>query len=336
MKNFIQPTMPHSNNSAHTSCFSKAGTKLQDSNKWKLVFRTWAAVVLCIITCPLASAQATRTWVSGVGDDANPCSRTAPGKTFAGAISKTAAGGEISVLDPGGFGGVSITKSITINGEGTLAGILASGINGITINAGSTGIVNLTSLSLNGAASGLKGINITSAAEVNIERCVIANFSQAGIEINCTTPCRVNVRDTVIRDCVGGSISAKPNSVLTVKNCSLLSSQYGVRAEGAATVNLEDCVIAGHVGNGVVVNTTIITGQAMVNINDCFLTDNGGSAVLSKGTTATIRLSNNTITGNLTGITIPAGSGGIVLSYGNNQISGNTVDGSPTGTVLPK
>src|SRR5262250_2119072 len=76
-----------------------------------------------------ASAQATRTWVSGVGDDANPCSRTAPCKTFAGAISKTAPSGEISVLDPGGFGAVTITKSITINGDGTLAGILVSGTN---------------------------------------------------------------------------------------------------------------------------------------------------------------------------------------------------------------
>jgi hypothetical protein len=66
----------------------------------------------------MAQAQATRTWVSGVGDDANPCSRTAPCKTFAGAISKTAPCGEISVLDPGGFGAVTITKSITINGTG--------------------------------------------------------------------------------------------------------------------------------------------------------------------------------------------------------------------------
>ena len=66
----------------------------------------------------LAHAQATRTWVSGVGDDANPCSRTAPCKTFAGAISKTAAGGEINVLDPGGFGAVTITKSITISSRG--------------------------------------------------------------------------------------------------------------------------------------------------------------------------------------------------------------------------
>ena len=82
-----------------------------------------------------AQGQALRTWVSGVGDDANPCSRTAPCKTFAGAISKTAAAGEISVLDPGGFGAVTITKAITINGEGTLAGILNAGTNGIVINA---------------------------------------------------------------------------------------------------------------------------------------------------------------------------------------------------------
>src|SRR6187431_1230311 len=85
-----------------------------------------------------AFAQATRTLVSGVGDDVNPCSRTAPCKTFAGAISKTAAKGEISVLDPGGFGAVNITKSITLNGDGTLAGILASLVNGIIVNAPAT------------------------------------------------------------------------------------------------------------------------------------------------------------------------------------------------------
>src|SRR5437667_1735900 len=84
-----------------------------------------------------AHAQATRTWVSGVGDDANPCSRTAPCKTFAGAISKTAPGGEINVLDPGGFGAVTITKSITISSEGFEAGVLVSGTNGIIISGGS-------------------------------------------------------------------------------------------------------------------------------------------------------------------------------------------------------
>src|SRR5919112_198692 len=98
-----------------------------------------------------ASAQATRTWVSGVGDDVNPCSRTAPCKTFAGAISKTAAGGEINALDPGGYGAVTITKSITIDGSGTFASILASGTNGVIVNnAAAPPVVVLRGLSING------------------------------------------------------------------------------------------------------------------------------------------------------------------------------------------
>src|SRR6185503_16288072 len=116
-----------------------------------------------------AQAQATRTWISGVGDDANPCSRTAPCKTFAGAISKTAAGGEIDCLDPGGFGGVTVTKSITIDGAGTMGSILAAGTNGINVNDSATAspnsiIVNVRNLSIQGtgptgASPGFNGIN---------------------------------------------------------------------------------------------------------------------------------------------------------------------------------
>src|SRR5882672_5529710 len=107
------------------------------------------AVAICLHATP-AHAQATRTWVSGVGDDANPCSRTAPCKTFAGAISKTAAKGEINVLDPGGFGGVTITKSLTISAHGVLAGVLVSGTNAIIVNAAPTDRVVLRGLDING------------------------------------------------------------------------------------------------------------------------------------------------------------------------------------------
>ena len=106
--------------------------------------------LMCFFFASPAFAQATRTWVSGMGDDANPCSRTAPCKTFAGAISKTAAGGEINVLDSGGFGAVTITKSITIDGAGALASILALNTNGIVIN-GANIVVNLRNLAINGA-----------------------------------------------------------------------------------------------------------------------------------------------------------------------------------------
>src|ERR1700736_4226568 len=97
--------------------------------------------LLMLAFTSVASAQATRTWVSGVGDDANPCSRTAPCKTFPGAISKTAVAGEIDVLDPGGFGAVTITKSITIKAVGTVAGVLVSGTNGIVVAAGPSDVV---------------------------------------------------------------------------------------------------------------------------------------------------------------------------------------------------
>src|ERR1700753_3324242 len=85
-----------------------------------------------------AQAQASRTWVSGVGDDVNPCSRTAPCKTFPGAISKTAANGEINCLDPGGFGTVTITKSISIVCDFTEGGVLSANVNGIIVNLPTT------------------------------------------------------------------------------------------------------------------------------------------------------------------------------------------------------
>ena len=123
-----------------------------------------------------AAAQATRTWVSGVGDDANPCSRTAPCKTFAGAISKTATGGEINVLDPGGFGAVTITKSISIDCGGTFGSILAAGGNGINVN-GANIVVAIRNLSINGALTGLVGINFTNGISLHVENVNILGFS---------------------------------------------------------------------------------------------------------------------------------------------------------------
>jgi hypothetical protein len=134
-----------------------------------------------------AAAQATRTWVSGVGDDANPCSRTAPCKTFAGAISKTATGGAISVLDPGGFGSVTITKSISLVADGDLGSILSSGTNGIIINVGANDVVNLFGLEIHGASKsgspGLSGVKVIGAGRVNIIDCFIHDFATAGVEV---------------------------------------------------------------------------------------------------------------------------------------------------------
>src|SRR6267143_315377 len=130
--------------------------------KFNPYLRILIVVCFTLALASMAQAQATRTWVSGVGDDANPCSRTAPCKTFAGAISKTATDGEIDALDPGGFGAVTITKSITIDGC-CMVGILAAGTTGIIVNVTAAGdvrkTVRLRNISMNGAATGVNGIN---------------------------------------------------------------------------------------------------------------------------------------------------------------------------------
>jgi hypothetical protein len=149
-------------------------------------------------------AQATRTWVSGLGDDVNPCSRTAPCKTFAGAISKTATGGEINALDPAGYGAVTIMKSMTIDGTGTNASILASMTNGIIINAGTDGVVVLRHLNINGAGNGINGIRILAAQKVVIEDCYISNFTQKGIELNSTSPCSLVLNNVIIHHAADG------------------------------------------------------------------------------------------------------------------------------------
>src|SRR3954471_16224270 len=163
------------------------------------LFAIAAGFVVPLMASAPAHAQATRTWVSGVGDDVNPCSRTAPCKTFAGAISKTANNGEIDCLDPGGFGTVTITKSLTIdgtNGSG-FGSILAAGTNGVNVNDSATAtpntiIVNLRNLSIQGAGTGFDGIRFTSGKQLHVEHCVISGFrgngtSSDGIDVSLTT-----------------------------------------------------------------------------------------------------------------------------------------------------
>jgi hypothetical protein len=198
----------------------------------------FAAMICTAIGTSVAHAQANRTWVSGVGDDVNPCSRTAPCKTFAGAISKTAVGGEISVLDPGGFGAVTITKSITLDGIGTLASILVSGTNGININ-GANAVVTLRNINLISTDfTGLNGVQLLNGAILILDHVTIAGFD-TGVATVMGNATVVNSTITLNRGfgvhAVGGSI--------TVENSTLASNAVAVQAETGATVRLS--------GNGI-------------------------------------------------------------------------------------
>jgi hypothetical protein len=280
--------------------------------------RSLALLVVALLPSS-AVAQATRTWVSGVGDDANPCSRTAPCKTFAGAISKTAAGGEISVLDPGGFGAVTITKSITIDGSGTLGSILASGTNGISVNAGVNDVVVLRGLSINGASTGTNGVNVLSASHVRVENCIIFGFTLSGIR--ATAGGTVDVAGTTLANDAGAAITAGGTTVVTVNRSQLSLGGVGIAAAETAQVTARDTVITGFTTAGVMAADT-----SVVNVDGGLVAESLLGVQADAG--ATVRLSDVMLSHNGTGLS------GNVASFGNNRIAaGNGADGSPATTV---
>jgi hypothetical protein len=255
-------------------------------------------------------AQASRTWVSGVGDDANPCSRTAPCKTFAGAISKTAAGGEIDALDPGGYGAITITKGITIDGGGgQVASVLASGTNGIVVQAGPTSVVTLRNLRINGiegtGTGGLNGIRYLSGAALHVENCNIFGFTGDGINVATSTLGALFVTDTFLTN-NGNGIQIAP----TASN--VRSMLVRVRAHDNS-------------GYGFFLHPGASSGAGTVIDESTALVNGTGIGV----TGATLYLGNSVVIRNGVGVSI---TGGSVLSYKTNMIDGNN---SGDGTPLP-
>ena len=219
------------------------------------------AALLFVGLTPIASAQAPRTYVSGVGDDTNPGNRVAPCKTFYGALAKTAEGGEINVLDAGSFGGVSITKSVTITGMGVEGGILVSGTNAIVINAGDDDVVILRNLNFEGmgnstSLAGLAGVRIMKAGAVYIENCRIGNFF-VGVEetTSSTTGTQVFIKDTQILECKTAGISSKPAagaaSAFFIDRTRIEGCQAGVLIADRSKVVLNEAIIAYNVTDGV-------------------------------------------------------------------------------------
>jgi hypothetical protein len=271
-----------------------------------------------ILASAPAHAQASRTWVSGVGDDANPCSRTAPCKTFAGAISKTAAAGEINCLDPGGFGAVTITKAITLNCSATLGSVLVAGTNGIIINAGAADRVILRGIQIQGLNSGLVGIRIMGAAAVSIEDCVVTQFAQQGInDVRTTGNTKLFIRNTVVshNGSTGIALGATGPSNAEIENTSSINNLFGMGAASGNNAMIRRSVFSG--------NSTGIEADpgAQANIDNTAITGNGTGVQANNN----IRLSNSDIAFNTTAI---AGS---AISFGNNRITGNTSAGAAPG-----
>ena len=284
------------------------------------------AVAALACSVSLAQAQATRTWVSGVGDDANPCSRTAPCKTFAGAISKTAAGGEIDALDPGGFGAISITKSITLDGEGTMASILASGVQGVIIN-GAGAVVHLRNLSINGAGTtlGTNGINVFAASQVHVEKCLIQNFSNDGINFHPTSGF-LFVSDTSIWNTANIGIAVSTGRAM-VDNLHANGNGSAVSVIGSAIATVRNSYAAGN-GTGF---QAIVNAAAVINIESTVVTNNTNGVQAGNG--ATVRLSNTTVVSNGgTGLLNDGVS--FIASLSGNTVAGNATNGTFTSTQI--
>lgn len=292
------------------------------------------AVLLYAVFAASAHAQATRTWVSGVGDDANPCSRTAPCKTFAGAISKTATGGAISVLDPGGFGAVTITKAITIETDGQLAGVLSAGTNGIIINTpNATDTVTLRGLQINGAGTGINGVRMIGSGRVVIEDCTIQGVTTNGIDLSPVGAAKVLVRNsTISRAPAGSGISVTPTGagsvVLTVENSSLVHNRNGITlTSGIATIN--NSVISQNDLNGVFANSS--GANIVVNVNDSTVSNNLAVGIRALSATSSVFVGNTTISNNGTGVLAAGGSS--ISTYQTNRLNSNTTPGVFTATL---
>jgi hypothetical protein len=307
--------------------------------------RTFKLLFVAAVTFAFSAgayAQATRTWVSGVGDDVNPCSRTAPCKTFAGAISKTAEGGEISVLDPGGFGTLTINKAMTIDGGtgGGWASVLnTAGLAGFNVNV-TTGthvndaVVILRNITINGAVqapsgNGGNGISFIKAARLIVERCYIEDQSTTGItQASLATTGSLEVEDCFF-DNVGTGVNARTTSgfaTTQIDNCRFNGSTDGVNATSNAFVTIRNCVFAG--GAGSVNGAVRAAVGATVNVSTSLFANNGIGVNIAGGV---MRISNNDFFQNTTAI-----ANGTAESANNNKFRGNGSDGLVSNVIVVK
>ena len=302
-----------------------------------------------------ASAQATRTWVSGVGDDANPCSRTAPCKTFAGAISKTASGGEINCLDPGGFGGLTITKPISIVCDHTEGGVLSAGagVNGFVINLpNATDAVFLSGLDFHGAGTAQNGIRIVSGGVVHIQNTTIRNYRASnglGMSVQPAAALQLTLVNVTIADngnvpsANGGGILIQPtgaggNATVTMSNVRLQNNaQNNLRIDTTSNTGSGVFLFADNsqfTGSGNGVNVLQPNGAAIVRgfITDSLIASNSSQGWRVSGPGVQMASANNTITANGTGVI--RANNAVLNTYASNRLDGNTTDGAFTSPAL--
>lgn len=288
-----------------------------------------AAAALAFTAATPANAQASRTWVSGLGDDINACSRTAPCKTFSSAISKTLTGGEINCLDPGGYGTLTITKSITVDCHDVMGSVVAAGVPGIIINLDSAAnmIVRLRNINLNGLLSGTKGISIigtgANAADnaISIEDCLLDGWTQFGIQ-NSAIGGRLVIKNTTVRNNFGTGVGiASSTGTSTVKatldNVTVFDSNFGFAFGNGAQAIMKNSISSGNSTGGVEAD-----GGATVTVVSSIISGNAMGIQANAG--STVRVRDSDVVYNTIGIS------GTIQSHVNNSFLNNGAGGTIT------
>ncbi len=298
----------------------------------------WATALLLLLgASPAAHAQLTRTWVSASGSDANDCSRLTPCRNLSVAFSRSAAGGEIDVLDSGDFGSLTITKTISLVAPGVLGGIQLSSGTAITVNAGASDKVVLRGLTLDGLGSGANGVTFTAGGFLYVENCTINNFGGYGIDFAPTSGSgKLFVMDSVIRNngagVTGGGLHLSATTgtgfVATVDGLRTENNVFGIKAETLGIITVRNSVAANNGFAGFSAVNTSGSGTLRMVLENSTVTHNGTNGVSASGT-ASVALGNVVATDNATGVNIAATATGI--SFGINRIWGNGVD--VTGTI---
>jgi hypothetical protein len=287
-----------------------------------------AAGLALAVTLPAVSAQAQapRTFVSAAGSDSNPCSFAAPCRHFQAAVNATTVGGEVDALDPAGYGPITISQAVTIEGQGwSYIAPPASG-NGITINAVS-GEVAIRGVSLNGAgiAGGTNGIVFNSGGSLTISNCIVKNFVRANGDFSGETGNGIWVAPT------SGNINFTIVNTIAVNNVSGIAY---LPASGSPTASgAIDHVVATNNGDfGIDVNGYLTSGgSAAVSISNSVASNNAqyGIAVLQGPGIVTVTIDNDEISNNPNGIDVASGTA--VLSRStitNNSSYGVTNNGT--------
>ena len=301
----------------------------------------------------VVTPSASRTWVSGAGNDANPCTRASPCLTFNGAYAKTSPGGEIDVLDGGDFGPLQISHALTIANDGAGTAAVTSGGGAFLITAGANDAVVLRGLNVNGVGASIvtSGVYFASGASLLIDQCNIQGYLlDPAVIFSPSGAAKLWVKDTVLSEDGTGSSGSV---VVSNGNGGSTNAQFervrilgaignGIRVDGSAgagaiDVELHDVTVDGAGGGSGIVAVSATSGGPAVSITADNVTSshNAGYGLRAVGGTASVFLSRSTIANNSVGIR--ASSGGTIVSYSDNRFVNNTGgDGSPTATMALK